>query len=255
MAPSGTTDLYDAIAPIYDEWQSWNGMTPFARVTAEKLVPLLDREAAAVARAGRERPAMLDAGCGTGSLLLDVAGQRPAWRFAGADASAGMLAVARAKGANVAWARATLEALPFARAFDVCTAFYDTLNHLPDAQALERAFVAAAAVLRPGGVLIFDVTNQHGFEHWWNTDTQFSGAGWTMSLDTCFDSQRGIAVADVKLKRGGATRRFKIHQRYFDRYEINAALLAAGFTPEQEHAWIPFPVGGLGKTWWSARLG
>src|SRR4029453_16183144 len=131
---------------------------------------------------------------------------------------------------------------------------YDTLNHLPDAQALARTFAAAAAVLRPGGVLVFDVTNQHGFEEWWNTETRFRGTGWTMLLDTRFDSERRLAIGDVKLKREGATRRFQIRQRYFDRDEINSALLATGFTPEQEQAWIPFPVGGMGKTWWSARL-
>ena len=38
-----TTSLYDAIAPIYDEWQTWSAMTPFARVAAAKLAPLLRR--------------------------------------------------------------------------------------------------------------------------------------------------------------------------------------------------------------------
>src|SRR5262249_11430018 len=40
-----TASLYDAIAPIYDEWQGWNGMTPFATVAAVKLAATLRREA------------------------------------------------------------------------------------------------------------------------------------------------------------------------------------------------------------------
>ena len=72
-------------------------MTPFARVAAAKLVPLLDREADAAGAAGRDAPALLDLGCGTGTLLAEVAATRPAWRLAGVDGSAGMLAVARAK--------------------------------------------------------------------------------------------------------------------------------------------------------------
>jgi SAM-dependent methyltransferase len=251
-----TTSLYDAIAPIYDEWQTWGAMTPFASVAAAKLAPLLDGEGRAAARAGSDRPALLDVGCGTGTMLLDVRRACPAWRLAGIDASAGMLAAARAKpgGANdVTWARASLGALPFARAFDVCTAFFDTLNHLPDAPSLARAFAAAAAVLRPGGLLVFDVTSRSGFEQWWEASNRFSGAGWSMLVDASFDATSEIATADVTLKRDGVTRRFEIQERYFGREEIRAALAAAGFAVEQEEEWSPFPVGGLGKTWWTAR--
>ena len=251
-----TTSLYDAIAPIYDEWQTWGAMTPFGRVAAARLAPLLDGEGRAAARAGSDRPALLDVGCGTGTMLLDLRPACPAWRLAGIDASAGMLAAARAKpGAanDVTWARASLAALPFARVFDVCTAFYDTLNHLPDAPALARAFAAAAAVLRPGGLLVFDVTSRSGFEEWWEASNRFSGAGWSMLIDAGFDAGSEIATADVTLERGGVTRRFEIHERYFGREAIRAALAGAGFAVEQEEEWQPFPIGGLGKIWWTAR--
>ena len=253
-----STSLYDAIAPIYDEWQSWNGMTPFARVAAAKLAPLLEREAAAAAR-GKDRPALLDIGCGTGTLLADVRRAQPAWRLAGVDTSAGMLAVARAKllaiADGVLWARASLEALPFAAAFDVCTIFYDTLNHLLDADALARTFAAVAATLRPGGLLVFDVTSRHGFEEWWDSTNRFGGSGWSMLVEARFDRANAIATGQVTFDRDGATRRFVIRERYFARDEIAAALGAAGFRVEAQEAWSPFPIGGLGKAWWVARLG
>ena len=253
-----TTSLYDAIAPIYDEWQSWNGMTPFARVAAARLEPLLDREGDAAAHAGRDRPALLDVGCGTGTFLAAVRRARPAWRLAGVDGSAGMLAVARAKFAGepeATFARAQLgKALPFTAAFDVCTAFYDTLNHLLDPAALARTFAAAAAVLRPAGLLVFDVTSRKGFEEWWDSSNVFKGAGWRMAVDAGFDRRTLIATGDVTFERGGRTHHFQIRERYFDRDEVAAALAAAGFTVEQEEGWSPFPIGGLGKAWWSARL-
>jgi SAM-dependent methyltransferase len=252
-----TRTLYDAIAPIYDEWQAWNGMTPFARVAAAKVAPLLAREARVPAHAGRDHPALLDVGCGTGTLLLAVREAHPAWRLAGVDASAGMLAVARAKpeaASGVTWARANITGpLPFAATFDVCTAFYDTLNHLADAEALARAFTAAAAVLRPGGLLVFDVTSRHGFEDWWEATNRFTGAGWSMLVDAGFDPASEIATADVTLERDGTTRRFQIHERYFGHQAISTALGAAGFTVEREENWSPFPIGGLGKVWWVAR--
>jgi SAM-dependent methyltransferase len=257
VAPSSTTDLYDAIAPIYDEWQSWNGMTPFARVAAAKLAPVLDREAAAAAGTGGHRPAFLDIGCGTGALLADVRGARPIWRLAGVDASAGMLAVARGKLAgapDVTLARANLDALPFPTAFDVCSSFYDTLNHLPDAQALTGAFAAAAAVLRPGGLLAFDVTSRRGFEEWWQTSDTFDGAGWRLVVDADFDLTTEIATAKMTIERDGRIAHHEVRERYFARDAIAAALVAAGFIVEKSEAWSPFPVGSLGKAWWEARL-
>jgi SAM-dependent methyltransferase len=258
VAPSPTSDLYDAIAPIYDEWQSWRRQMPFALVAAEKLRSFLDREAAAAERAGRDRPALLDVGCGTGTLLVDVRRARPAWRLAGVDASPGMLAVARAKrpeADDVTWTRAHLGApLPFARELDVCTSFYDTLNHVPDLAGLAGTFAAAAAILRPGGLLVFDVTSRRGFEQWWQGVATFQGAGWQMELDADFDPTTEIATGYVTFKRDRVTRLFQIHERYFGREEIVAALAAAGFSVEHEEPWDPFPVGGLGKTWWAARL-
>jgi SAM-dependent methyltransferase len=254
-----TLPLYDAIAPIYDEWQAWRGMTPFAHVAAARLQPLLDREADAARRAGRADPALIDLGCGTGTLLAEVRRARPHWRLAGVDGSAGMLAVARAKlaaASGVTFARVHLGApLPFSPAFDVCTAFYDTLNHLLDVAALARTFAVAAAVLRPGALLVFDLTSRHGFEDWWEASNTFTGAGWRMEIDAGFDRATEIATADVTVERGGRTGHFQIRERYFGRDDVADALAAAGFAIEEEEDWSPFPIGGLGKIWWAARLG
>ena len=254
-----TIPLYDAIAPIYDEWQAWRGMTPFARVAAARLQPLLDREADAAMRAGRADPRLIDLGCGTGTLMAEVRQARPSWRLAGVDGSAGMLAVARAKlggASGVTFARTHLGApLPFPPAFNVCTSFYDTLNHLLDVEALARTFAVAAAVLRPGALLVFDVTSRHGFEDWWEASNTFTGKGWRMEIDAGFDRATEIATADVTVERGGRTGHFQIRERYFSRDDVADALVGAGFAVEEEEEWSPFPIGGLGKTWWAARLG
>jgi hypothetical protein len=57
----------------------------------------------------------------------------------------------------------------------------------------------------------------------------------------------------VTLERDGGIRRFEIQERYFGSADIRAALAAAGFSVEREEEWSPFPVGGLGKVWWTAR--
>jgi SAM-dependent methyltransferase len=248
-----TTSLYDALAPIYDEWQAWNGMTPFARVAAAKLEPLLRREA----REKADPFAHLDLGCGTATLLVALHAAQPAWRLAGMDGSAGMLAAARAKpdARGIVLVRGTLAApLPFARAFDSCSILYDTINHLTEPEAIVRLFQFVAAVLKPGGLLIFDVTNRLGFERWWAARARFSGEGWAMSIAANFDPDSDVAIADVSITRAGCDGLFQLRERYHGEDDLRAAVVAAGFRVERARRWAPFPRREAGKTLWMARL-
>jgi SAM-dependent methyltransferase len=260
MTDRGSADLYDALAPIYDDWQASDGMTPFALVTKAKLAPLLAREArasaASIARAGRPF-SFLELGCGTGTLLSALAAAEPGWRLAGADASAAMLAVAARKpGARtVTLARAALDrALPFAAGFDAAGVFYDTLNHLSDPSALTRAFAALSSVVRPGGLLVFDVTNRQGFERWWRGRNDFRGPRWHISVEARFDPGTDLGRADVTIAHDAEARSFELVERYLADEDIRGALSVAGFDVERKEGWAPFANDAEGKTWWVARL-
>ena len=256
-APSATSSLYDAIAPIYDEWQAWNGMTPFAMVAAVKLAATLQREARQTARGKAAAPfAHLDLGCGTGTTLLELRRRHPDWRLAGVDGSRGMLAAARAKPTadTIAWAQARMgDPLPGAPRFDSCSILYDTLNHLTEPDAWTRALRAVSEALRPGGLLIFDVTNRLGFERWWNSRNQFGGDDWEMTVASSFDPAGTWGTADVALARPGGTAAFRLTERLYEPDEIRALVERAGFAMERRRPWAPFPQGGPGKTWWVCR--
>ena len=243
-------DLYDALAPIYDAWQASSGMTPFALVAEAKLRPLLERQA-------KGGPlSFLDAGCGTGTLLQALRAAHPDWRLAGVDASREMLAAAARKpGADtIHWARAPLEqAPPFGRPFDAAGAFYDTFNHLPDERALARALAALAGAVRPGGLIVFDLTNQLGFERWWRGRSEFRAARWRLTIDARFDRGTGVGTADVRVKRGGRPLRFSLTERLFEEAQARAALAAAGLEVGRAEPWSPFEMDAPGKTWWTAR--
>ncbi|HEY7371904.1 MAG TPA: class I SAM-dependent methyltransferase [Polyangia bacterium] len=257
MAPNATSSLYDAVAPIYDEWQAWEGMTPFAMVAAMKLAATLRREARRRARGEPAEPfAHLDLGCGTGTTLIELRRRHPGWRLAGVDGSRGMLAAARAKptAGTIAWAQARLgDPLPCAARFDSCSILYDTLNHLTEPDGWTRALHAVAAALRPGGLLIFDVTNRIGFEKWWSTRNLFGGDDWDLSVAARFDRASGVGTADVALARPGGRATFRLTERLYEPEEIRALVEDAGFTVERRRPWAPFPRSDLGKTWWVAR--
>jgi ubiquinone/menaquinone biosynthesis C-methylase UbiE len=93
---------------------------------------------------------VLDAGCGTGYLAAGLRRARPDVFVAGADLSEGMLANARAVGAE-ALVQADAGRLPFAAtSFDLVVA-RGVLHHLPDVAAALREW---RRVLRPGGAVV-----------------------------------------------------------------------------------------------------
>jgi tRNA (cmo5U34)-methyltransferase len=110
--------------------------------------------------ASREGAAILVAGCGTGSELLEAQAQRPDWSLTATDPSAEMLAIARGRllgGGRIDWRQSTVEALAedeasqgrFAGALSVLV-----LQSLPD-DGSKLAFLSALCrSLQPGGQLV-----------------------------------------------------------------------------------------------------
>ena len=92
---------------------------------------------------------ILDVGCGTGALLLDISRIRPGALLAGADLSRAMLSVARARlGSRALLAEADAIALPFrAAAFDLVVSA-SALHHWP---AAAPALAELRRALAPGG--------------------------------------------------------------------------------------------------------
>lgn len=105
--------------------------------------------------AGGEGARLLDAGCGTGASTAALVAAAPRARIVGVDASAGMLARARAKPwpPGVRFVHAGVEDLAGAGVdgpFDGVFAAY-LIRNLPDPDAALRSL---CALLRPGGVLV-----------------------------------------------------------------------------------------------------
>jgi SAM-dependent methyltransferase len=122
--------------------------------------------------AGSAERAVLDVGCGAGHLpyyFLEAG-----YDVTGLDLSPAMLAYAGERCASyVAEGRAEFveaDAASFrlARQYGLAVSTYDTLNHLPDLDALRGAFRRVRAVLAPGGLFLFDLNTSLGLTRNWN---------------------------------------------------------------------------------------
>lgn len=248
---AATIDAYDALAPIYDQLGGWRW---FGTAVLDRLEALIANRGLA-ARAG-DPLTMLDLGCGGGWLLGALRDAHPDWRLAGADASRPMLReTARTTAGAALLAQAVMPApLPFGPAFDVVGAFHDTLNHLPDDAALAATFQSVAAVLRPGGLFVFNLTNEHGFTSWWRRGVDIEGDGFRYLCAYDYDPGTRVATADVALTQGRRRQSLTVIQRCFGAAVVESALRAAGFRLEIAAPWSPLTKNDPGKTWYVAQI-
>jgi len=146
-------DSYAGFARHYD----LHGWDWYASTYGERLFRLLGDRGLAGSR-------VLEAGCGTGTLALELA--RRGYRVTGVDLSQAMLDVAREKdeGRRVEWRRADVTDLDLGATFDVVTCVGDILNHLEDLAAWAGALQGFARHLRPSGLLFVDAMTSLGLE-------------------------------------------------------------------------------------------
>lgn len=94
---------------------------------------------------------VLDAGCGTGRVGIELA--RHGIEVVGVDVDASMLATARERGPQVTWVRADLTELDLGRHFDVVVLAGNVPLFTPSGTQ-RRLLAACAAHVAPGGHLV-----------------------------------------------------------------------------------------------------
>jgi SAM-dependent methyltransferase len=188
------------------------------------------------------RPRLLDAGCGSGRTLDDLAARG---RVSGVDTSPLAAAAARERGhADIHVSR--IEDLPFEDGrFDLVTCL-DVIEHTPDDR---ESLAELLRVTRPGGLLVatvpaypalfsaHDVANGHYRRYRAETlGAAAAQAGWARLRDTYFNTILFPPAAMVRLarrRRAGSRSELTFTPPAFDRLleappRREAALIAAG---------------------------
>lgn len=153
-----------------DDWSSWKDRVDLSAY---------DARWAAMAEAGQnphgeadlvqalvEGDRVLDGGCGTGRVAIELA--RRGFAVVGADPDPDMIDAARAKDPTLRWETAGLERLDLADRFDLVVLAGNVIPYADD-----RAGVVAGCArhLRPGGLLVAGFTTRPG----WPTADEYDG--------------------------------------------------------------------------------
>lgn len=111
--------------------------------------------------------AVADCACGTGEITLRLA--RRGFRVTGVDISEAMLDVAAQKarraGLAVPFIRQDMARLQLHHPLEAVVCACDGVNYLSSLPAVSRFFQAARAALKPGGLLLFDVSSAYKLEN------------------------------------------------------------------------------------------
>lgn len=188
-------------------------------------------------RAERGQPIRLvDCACGTGNVTIPLA--RMGYAVTGMDRSPDMLGVASEKamamGLRIPFVENDMRAFALHRPADVVTACCDGVNYLDGPADVQAFFAAANRALRPGGLLLFDVSSAYKLAHVLGANT-FGEAGdaCTYLWRNAFDPESRLLQMDLTffVRAGGLYRRFdETHvQRAHSVEELDAWLTEAGF--------------------------
>ena len=131
----------------------------------DRLTENIDYEALAemyaglLCKCGVKGGKLLDLACGTGSLTVPLT--RRGFEVTAADLSEDMLTVAAAKSSEVQWLCLDMTKLPFEMQFDAVICALDSVNHLPDMQAVQQSFDGVYRSLKTGGVFAADMNTPY----------------------------------------------------------------------------------------------
>ncbi len=128
---------------------------------------------------------VLDLGCGTGRLAIELSAK--GYAVTGIDKFATMLKVARRiadeRQVKLRLSRTPLNELKITGRFDAAYSVQDPFNYILDEKELSKSLARVKALLRPGGLLVVDIMNFASLYGRWRRVLKQTdkGKNWTIS--------------------------------------------------------------------------
>jgi ubiquinone/menaquinone biosynthesis C-methylase UbiE len=216
-------------------WEDYFGEL-YLRLLRSTLAPdQTVREVAGVITMLKSRPGarVLDVGCGQGRHAIPLA--RAGYRLTGLDRSTYLLhkaqEAARAEKVDVHLVRGDMRALPWGEVFDGCISLFTSFGYFREDGENEQALCEMARVLRPGGVLILDVSNRDYYllRSWPYTWRRQGEA--VILEENSFDAETSRFTTQFTWLEGAQKESLRHSVRQYTAAELKAMLRRAGLMP------------------------
>ena len=173
---------------------------------------------------------LLDLACGHGRIANPLAERGV--RVTGLDATPLFLEQARAdaarRGVEVDYVEGDMRAIPWTGRFDRVLSWFTSFGYFDDDDN-RRVLSEAAKALKPGGLLLVEMTNRDRVLREYRAERVTERDGDFMLETGRFDPVSGRNESERVVVRGGRIRRFRFFVRFFTPPELRDWLLAAGF--------------------------
>jgi SAM-dependent methyltransferase len=175
---------------------------------------------------------VVDVCCGSGHVTRELADR--GYKVTGVDASAALIAIARRELPQVDFRIQDARALELNSRFDGALSTFDSLNHILSLDDLCRVLRGVHDVLKPGGLLVFDMNLEEAYSldlRQWTVEMADSSVG---LMRGAYDFVTKLATTEliwfVQTSEGVWRRhRSAVEQRCYTEAEISLALEDSGF--------------------------
>ncbi len=224
-------DSYRALAAVYDRLNAEVDHAAFA-----------DHYERSFERFGIKPQLLLDLGCGTGSMTLELAGR--GYDMIGVDASAEMLsrAMERMYGtgqSGILFLQQDMRELELYGTVGAVVSSLDCINYLTEDGDLDRCFSLVHNYLDPGGLFLFDVNTPYKFRNVYGDNAYIlEDEGSLCAWQNEFDEESSLCRFYLSVFCEGADGRYERHdeeqtERCYSMAELTDALTRAGFAEIQ----------------------
>ncbi len=125
-----------------------------------------DSWASYIARILADSNKILECGCGTGEISVRL--KKKGFDIVSCDISDDMLEIASNKARNIGvripFLHMDMRSLSFPKSFDAVIAVCDAVNYLTDSEEVNRFFQSSYNILKPNGMLLFDISSRYKIE-------------------------------------------------------------------------------------------
>lgn len=148
--------MYQGFAEVYDRLTQ--------DIEYEKWADFLE---SAFLKFGDKPRLVLELGCGTGSLAIEMA--KRGYDMIGLDLSVDMLSRAaeksRDQGVDILFINQDMRDFELYGTVDAVICMLDSINYITDKTDLDRVFQLVHMYLNPGGLFIFDINSEYKLSH------------------------------------------------------------------------------------------